>query len=77
MRTGCRTESGVGTTGGGTVTDAAEEKLGDKASLYCSVCEEEQTFVWEAWNGVEFFGYPPAREYGWKCTACGSRVREP
>jgi hypothetical protein len=60
-----------------TVTDARDEKLGEKRSLYCSVCEEERTFVWAKWSGVEFFGYPPEQEYGWECTACGSKVRVP
>jgi hypothetical protein len=60
-----------------TVTDAPDEKLGEKTSLYCSVCEEERTFVWAVWSGVEFFGYPPEKEYGWECTACGSKVRVP
>jgi len=64
-------------TGGGTVTDALDEKLGEMTSLYCSVCEEERTFVWVVWSGVEFFGYPPEQEYGWECASCGSRVRVP
>ena len=59
------------------MTNAADEKLGEKCSLYCSSCAEEQTFVREAWDGTEFFGYPPAREYGWVCSVCGSRVRDP
>lgn len=59
------------------MTDAVEEKLGEMASLYCPVCEEERTFEWAAWSGVEFFGYPPEQEYGWKCSACGSKFREP
>jgi hypothetical protein len=57
--------------------DANDEKLGEKTSLYCSVCEEERTFVWTVWRVVEFFGYPPANEDGWECTACGSKVRVP
>jgi hypothetical protein len=69
--------AGIGTTGGGTVTDAHDEKVGEKRSLYCSVCEGERTFVRVAWRGVEFFGYPPEQEYGWECTACGSQVRLP
>jgi len=60
-----------------TVTDALDEKLGGKTSLYCSVCEEERTFVWTKWRGVEFYGYPPKEEYGWECTACGSKVQMP
>ena len=59
----------------GALTAAPGEKLGDKTSLYCSVCEEERTFVWAVWNGVEFFGYPPEQEFGWECTSCGSRIR--
>ena len=59
------------------VTDAPEEKLGEKMTLYCSDCEEERTFVWATWSGVEFFGYPPENEYGWECTACGSKIRVP
>lgn len=59
------------------MTDAHDEKLGEKTSLYCVVCEEDRTFVWAKWSGVEFFGYPPEQEYGWECTACGSKVREP
>ena len=57
------------------MTDALDEKLGDKTSLYCPDCEEERNFVWSAWNGVEFYGYPPEQEYGWECTTCGSKVR--
>ena len=60
-----------------TVTDADDEKLGEKRSLYCSVCEEERTFVWAKWSGMEFFSYPPEQEYGWECTAGGSRVQVP
>jgi hypothetical protein len=59
-----------------TVTDTLDEKLGEKTSLYCSECQEEQTFVWTVWSGIEFFGYPPEKEYGWKCTVCGSKVSE-
>jgi len=59
------------------MTAAAEERTGEKRSLYCSVCEEEQTFVRAAWPGVEFYGYSPAEESGWECTVCGSRVRDP
>ena len=60
-----------------TLKDANEEKLGQKMSMYCSGCEEEQIFVWAKWSGVEFFGYPPKWEYGWECTACGSRLCSP
>ncbi len=61
------------------MTDAHEEKLGEKMSMYCSACEEEQIFVWAKWSGMEFFGYPPKLEYGWECTVCGSKfcVSEP
>jgi len=59
------------------MTDSKEEKMGEKTSLYCPVCEEELTFVWEAWSGEEFFGYPPQREYGWRCTTCGNKIRVP
>jgi hypothetical protein len=58
-----------------TVTEAPDKKLGDKTSLYCHVCEEELTFTWAEWSGVEFFGYPPEQEYGWECTVCGSRIK--
>jgi len=47
---------------------------GDKASLYCPVCEEERICEWSAWKGTEFYGYPPEEEYGWKCTTCGGRL---
>jgi hypothetical protein len=57
------------------VTEAPDKKLGDKTSLYCHVCEEELTFTWAEWSGVEFFGYPPEQEYGWECTVCGSRIK--
>ncbi len=69
--------AGVGTVGGSIVTDIHDEKVGEKTSMYCSVCEEELTFVWVAWSGAEFFGYPPEQEYGWECSACGSKVRVP
>ena len=59
------------------MTDAPDERLGEKTSLYCADCEEERTFVWAGWSGVEFFGYPPEQEYGWECTVCGSRIRVP
>ncbi len=62
-----------------TLTNTYEKKLGEKMSMYCSTCEEERIFVWTKWRGVEFFGYPPEQEYGWECTACGSKfsVSEP
>ncbi len=53
-----------------------DREIGQKTSLYCSVCEEERTFRWTAWSGMEFFGYPPTEEFGWECTACGNRLRE-
>jgi hypothetical protein len=56
------------------VTDAPELRVGEKMSMYCSVCDEEVTFVWKKWSGEEFFGYPPTDEYGWECSACGGRV---
>jgi len=59
------------------MTDADGRKPGEKTSLYCSVCEEEQTFVWAVWSGVEFYGSPPEEECGWECATCGSRVRLP
>lgn len=43
----------------------------------CSICEEERAFVWAVWSGVKFFGYPPEQEYGWECTACGSKTGVP
>jgi hypothetical protein len=58
------------------VTEASDRKLCDKTSLYCPTCEEELTFVWAEWKGVEFFGYPPEQEYGWECTVCGSHISE-
>jgi hypothetical protein len=61
----------------GTMTDRSDKKLGEKTSLYCTVCEEERTFAWAEWSGDEFFGYPPKQEYGWECTTCGSKVRVP
>lgn len=60
-----------------TVTNTTDDKLGDKTVMYCSDCEEERIFVWAVWSGVEFFGYPPGQEYGWECTACGSKLRVP
>lgn len=58
------------------MTDVSERKLGEKISLYCSACEEERTFVWSAWSGTEYFGYPPSQEFGWECSVCASRVSE-
>ena len=54
---------------------ALDVKLGEKRSLFCTECEEEQTFVWTAWSGVEYFGSPPVEEYGWECSVCGNQVR--
>lgn len=54
--------------------DAVDEKIGEKTSLYCPECQEERTFVWSTWPGVEYYGYPPEYEYGWECSICGSRV---
>ena len=59
------------------MTEVPDKKLGDKTSLYCSDCEEEQTFVWAQWSGEEFFGYPPGQEYGWECTICGNKLLIP
>lgn len=58
------------------MTHAYDEKLGEMSSMYCPDCEEEQTFVWAVWSGLEFFGYPPEQEYGWKCSICGNTFRE-
>jgi hypothetical protein len=58
------------------MTDSAERKAGDKMSLYCPDCREEQTFTWSAWSGEEFFGYPPKEEHGWQCTSCGCRLTD-
>ena len=57
--------------------DSLAEKLGDKKSLFCSECEEEQTFVRSAWSGVEYYGSPPVLEYGWECSVCGNKVLDP
>ena len=57
------------------MSNANEEKLGENTSQYCTVCEKDRIFTWAAWSGLEFFGYPPEREYGWECTTCGSRIR--
>jgi hypothetical protein len=57
--------------------DSLDENLGEKRSLYCSECEEEQTFVRTVWSGVEYYGSPPVQEYGWECSVCGSRVLDP
>lgn len=59
------------------MSTAASGQPGEKRSLYCSVCEEEQTFVRVVWPGVEFYGSPPAEESGWECSVCGSRVSDP
>lgn len=59
------------------VTDAPDKKLGEKTFMYCSDCDQERIFVWSAWSGEEYYGYPPEQEYGWKCSACGSKFREP
>lgn len=59
------------------MTDAFDEKLGEKTPLYCPDCEEERIFVWAVWSGVEFYGYPPEQEFGWECSACGCKLREP
>lgn len=58
------------------MTDTAERKAGDKRSLYCPDCREEQTFIKTAWSGEEFFGYPPGEEEGWECSVCGCRLRD-
>jgi len=58
------------------VIDTCDKKLGEMSSMYCPDCEEERTFVWAVWSSVEFFGYPPEQEYGWVCSACGSKYRE-
>ena len=57
--------------------DSLDDKLGEKTSLYCTECGEEETFVWVVGSGVEFFGYPPEKEYGWECSVCGSMVKKP
>ena len=59
------------------MTESEDKELGKKSSRYCPDCEEEQIFVWAVWSGMEYFGYPPEQEYGWECTACGTKVREP
>ena len=59
------------------MADEPVKKLGDKTVMYCSDCKEERPFVWAVWSGVEYFGYPPDQEYGWECTACGSKLRVP
>lgn len=58
------------------MTNSEEERLGEKRSLYCTDCADEQIFKWATWSGVGFYGYPPAPEYGWECTMCGNRLRE-
>jgi hypothetical protein len=59
------------------MAETPDRKPGEKTSLYCPDCEEERTFVWAAWSGTEFFGYPPGQEQGWECTVCGSKVSAP
>jgi hypothetical protein len=59
------------------MTDRSAVELGEKRSLFCPDCEEERTFVWTAWSGDEYYGYPPEQEYGWECTVCGGKVRVP
>ncbi|NTV48450.1 MAG: hypothetical protein HGB32_09835 [Geobacteraceae bacterium] len=59
------------------MADKCDKKQGEMTSLFCPVCEEERTFVWAVWSGVEFFGYPPEQECGWKCSACDSMFRQP
>ena len=57
------------------MTDAAEQRLGEKTSHYCYDCAEERIFEWATWSGVAYYGYPAAPEYGWQCTMCGNRLR--
>ncbi|MDD2310298.1 MAG: hypothetical protein PHH91_12025 [Desulfuromonadaceae bacterium] len=56
--------------------DGCDEKLGEVSFLFCPECKEERIFVWSAWSGMEFYGYPPEQEYGWKCSICGSTFPE-
>lgn len=58
------------------MTKALDEKLGEMSLLFCPDCKEERVFVWAAWSGMEFYGYPPETEYGWKCTVCNSTYPE-
>lgn len=59
------------------MNESSEAKPGDKCSLFCSVCSEERTFVWETWPGVEYYGYPPKQEQGWVCSSCGEKLPAP
>lgn len=58
------------------MTEHSVRQVGEVRSLYCQVCGEERTFVWTAWPGMEFYGYPSAPEFGWECSGCGNRLRE-
>jgi hypothetical protein len=62
--------------GGTQMTDMADRDAGEKRSLFCPDCGEEQTFIQTVWSGEEFFGYPPGEEAGWKCSVCGCRLRD-
>jgi hypothetical protein len=57
------------------MTQAEEDKLEEKRSLYCYDCAEERIFVWTTWDGVAYYGYPALAEFGWECTMCGNRIR--
>ena len=57
--------------------DASAGRIGEKKALFCLDCEEERPFVWAAWDVEEYLGCPPAQEYGWECTVCGSRFAFP
>jgi len=57
------------------MTQAEEDKLEEKKSLYCYDCAEERIFVWTTWDGVAYYGYPALPEFGWECTMCGNRIR--
>lgn len=54
-----------------------DRKLGEKSFFFCPDCKEERIFIWAVWSGMEFYGYPPQQEYGWKCTFCGSTYPDP
>lgn len=58
------------------MTHTGDKKLGEISFLFCPECKEERIFVWAEWSGVEYFGYPPEQEYGWKCSVCGSTFPE-
>lgn len=58
------------------MTHEDDKKLGEKSFLFCPDCNEERIFIWAVWSGMEFFGYPPVQEYGWKCSVCGSTFSE-